>query len=73
MADWHKIITGRSSMGRARSLILAMNALRRREEEMERRPGVILDRGRGVNPRFRREGERVLGRENVSIFMGRSR
>ena len=44
MVDWNKIITGRSLMGRVRPLILAMNALRRREEDMERRPGVIPDR-----------------------------
>ena len=68
MADRNEIITGRSLMGRARPLILAMNALRRREEEMERRPGVIPDRGRGVNSRFRSEGERVPGRENVKCF-----
>ena len=48
MGDWNKIVTGRSSMGRARPLILAMNALRRREEEVERRPGIIPDRGRGL-------------------------
>ena len=60
-------------MGRARPLLLAMNALRRREEEMERRPGVIPGRGRGVNARFRSEGERVPGRENICVFMGRSR
>ena len=60
-------------MGRVRPLILAMNALRRREEEMERRPGIIPDRGRGVNARFKSEGERVPGRENVCVFMGRSR
>ena len=56
MADWNGIVTGRSSVGRARPLILAMNALRRGEEEMERRLEVIPDRGRGVDPRFRSEG-----------------
>ena len=73
MADWNGIVTGRSLMGRARPLILVMNALRRREEEMERRLGIIPDRRRGVDSRFRSEGERVLGRENVSVFMGKSR
>ena len=48
MADWNKIVTGRSSMDRARPLILAMNALRRRREEgQERRPGIIPDGGKG--------------------------
>ena len=39
---------------------------------MERRPGINPGRGRGVHARFR-NWERVLGRENVSMFMGRSR
>ena len=60
-------------MGRVRPLILAMNTLRRREEEMEKKPGVIPDRGRGVDARFRNEGERVPGRGNICVFMGRSR
>ena len=72
MGDWNEIIMGRSSMRRARPLILAMNALRRQEEEMERRPGINPGRGRGVNVRFR-NWERVPGRENASMFMGRSR
>ena len=42
MGDWNEIVMGRSSMGRVRPLILALNALRRREEEgRERGPGVI--------------------------------
>ena len=49
-----------------------MNALRRQEEEEERRPGINLGRGRGVISRFR-NWERVPGRENNSMFMGRSR
>ena len=61
MAGWNKIITGRSSMGRARPLILAMNALRRREEEMDRRLGVIPGRGRGVGPIFRSEWKGFWG------------
>ena len=48
-------------MRRARPLVLAMNALRRQEEELERRLGIIPDRIRGISPRFRNEGERVLG------------
>ena len=59
-------------MRRARALIFAMNALRRQEEEMERRPGINPGRGRGVDARLR-NWERVLGRENASVFMGRSR
>ena len=73
MGDWKEIMMGRSSMGRARPLLLAMNSLRRREEEIERRPGVIPGRGRGVDARFRNEGERVPRRGNICIFMGRSR
>ena len=43
MGEWNEIMTGRSSMGRVRPLLLAMNALRQREEEEERekQPGVI--------------------------------
>ena len=70
MGDWNEMIMGRSSMRRARPLLLAMNALRRREEEMERRPGVIPGRGRGVDARFRSEGERVPGSENVFLWVG---
>ena len=47
MGDCNEIIMGRSSMRRARPLMLAMNALRRQEEEMERRPGINPGRGRG--------------------------
>ena len=59
-------------MRKARPLILVINALRRQEDDMEGRPGINLGRGRGVNVRFR-NWERVLGRENASMFMGRSR
>ena len=59
-------------MRRTKPLILAMTALRRQEEEMERRPGINPGRGRGVNARFR-NWERVLGRENASMFLGKSR
>ena len=72
MGDWNEIIMGRSSMRRARPLILVMNALRRQEEEMERRPGINPGKGRGVNTRFR-NWERVPRRENANMFMGRSR
>ena len=47
MGDWNEIITGRSSVRRARPLILAMNVLRRQEEEMERIPGINPGRGQG--------------------------
>ena len=64
-------------MGRVRSLCLAMNALRRREEgEEERRPGVIPLLGRGivlVEPRLNQQ-ERVPGRNgNINTARGRSR
>ena len=50
MGDWNEIITGRSSMGRVRPLLLAMNVLRQREEEeRERGPVVIPGGGRGVD------------------------
>ena len=71
MGDWNEIITRRLAMRRARPLILAMNAMRREQEEMERRPGVNPGRGRGVILRFR-NWERVPGRAN-NMFMGRSR
>ena len=47
MGDWNKIVTGRLAMRRARPLMLAMNALRRQKEEMERRPGINPGGGRG--------------------------
>ena len=72
MGDWNEIITGRLAMRRARPLILAMNAMRREQEEMERRPGVNPGRERGVISRFR-NWERVPGRGNNNMFMGRSR
>ena len=64
---------GRSSMHRVRPLLLAMNGLRRIEEERERGPGVIPGRGRGVDIRTRNDGEQVPGRESNSVFMGKSR
>ena len=74
MGDWNEIVMGRSSMGRARPLLLAMNASRRREEEgRERGPGVIPGGGRRVYVSIRNEGERVPGRENHCVFMARSR
>ena len=60
-------------MGRARPLLLAINALRQREEERERGPGVIPGGGRGVDVRIRNDGEKVPGRENNFVCMGRSR
>ena len=49
MGDWNEIMMGRSSMGRAMPLLLAMNTLRQREEEgRERGLGVILGGGRGL-------------------------
>ena len=74
MASWDEVINGRISMGRLRSLFLALNAARsRREEEEERRPGVNPNMGKGVISRFK-HWERVPGRENNNnMFMGRSR
>ena len=59
-------------MRRAQPLILAMNAMRREQEEIERRSGVNPGRERGVISRFR-NWESVPGRGNNNIFMGRSR
>ena len=52
MANWEDVINNRITMGRARPLFLAVNALRRRREEgeQERRPGVIPFLGRGIVP-----------------------
>ena len=75
MANWDNIIHNRTMMGRARPLCLAMNALRRREEEMngiERRPGVIPFLGRGIVPA--EQQERVPGRNcTINMVRGRSR
>ena len=74
MANWESITNNRVTMGRARSLCLAMNALRRRREK-ERRLGVIPLFGRGivlVEPDMNQE--RVPGRNgNVNMVRGRSR
>ena len=67
MGDMYEILSGRSSTRRARPLILAMNALWRREEEMERGLGVRPYREQG-GPR--NDGERVLG-EGVTLFFGK--
>ena len=73
MANWDHIISRRISMGRLRSLCLALNAARRRrEEEEERRPGVNPFMGRGIIPRFR-QWEGVPGRGSNNMFRGRSR
>ena len=62
-------------MGRSRPLFLAINALRRRREEEERRLGVIPFLGRGivtVEPRLNQE--RIPGRNgNINLARGRSR
>ena len=64
MVNWDSVINNKVTMGRARSLCLVMNALRkRREGEEERRPGVIPFLGRGivqVEPRLNQQ-ERVPG------------
>ena len=78
MANWDSVINNRVTMGRARSLCLVMNALRRRKEEgeEERRPGEIPLLGRGivpVEPRLNQQ-ERVPGRNgNINMARGRSR
>ena len=78
MANWDSVINNRVTMGRVRSLCLAMNTLRRRREEgeEERRPGVIPFLGRGivpVEPNLNQQ-ERVPGRNgNINMARGRSR
>ena len=69
MGDMNEIISGRSLMRRVQPLLLAMNALRRREEMMERGPGVMPNREQGAQ---RNDGERVLGRGSNFGFLGRS-
>ena len=68
MADWNEIVTGRSLMARARSLILAMNALRRREEEMERRLGVMPDREVGLILDLEGKGKGFQGGEMLAFL-----
>ena len=69
MGDWNEIVMGRSSMGRTRPLLLAMNVLRcRKEGERERGPGVISGGGRGVDVRIRNDGKRVPGWENNCVL-----
>ena len=61
-------------MGRARPLLLAITAQRRREEEMQRGPGVIPNGGQGAHSRMSgNDGERVPGSQNNLVFLGRSR
>ena len=52
MANWDDIINNRITMGRARHLCYALNAVRRRREEgiEERRPGMNPLIGRGIRP-----------------------
>ena len=76
MANWDSVINNRMTMGRGRSLCLAMNALKRRREagEEERRLGVIPFLGRGIalaEPILNQE--RIPGRNGKKIARGRSR
>ena len=77
MANWDAIINNRVTMGRLRSLCMALNdARRRREAEEERRPGVSPFFGRGIVPLVPRlnQWERVPGRNNnINMTRGRSR
>ena len=77
MANWDDIINNRITMGGARHLCYALNAVRRRKEVgiEERRPGIQLigRRIRPVVPRFI-YWERVPGNNNnVNAAQGRSR
>ena len=73
MANWDDIINNRIMIGRARQLCYALNAVRRRKEEMdvslsgmERRPGINPLKGRGIRhvvPRFN-HWEGVPGNNN---------
>ena len=73
MANWDVIVNNRVTMGRLRSLCLALHDVRRRREagEEERRPGVIPFLGRGIVPIVPRSNqwERVPGRNNNNINM----
>ena len=78
MVNWDDVINNRITMGRARPLCLAMNALRRRREtgEEERRPKVIPFLGRGIVPVEQRENQQewVPGRNDIiNRARGRSR
>ena len=77
MANWDTVVNNRITMGRSRSLCLALNAARRREAvEEERRPGVNPFLGRGIIPIVPgfRHWERVPGGDNNSnMLRGRSR
>ena len=69
MGDWNEITMGRSLMGRAQPLLLAMAAQRRREENIQRGPGVIPNGEQGAHIRMsRNDGERVPGRGNNFVF-----
>ena len=77
MANWDAVVNNRMSMGRSRSLCLALNAVKRRREakEEERRPAVNPFLGRGIVPivpRFR-HWDGVPGRGGNNTFRGRSR
>ena len=63
MCDWNTITMGRPSMGRARPLLLAVTAKRRRED-LQGGPGVIPNGGHGALVRdgiVRNDGGRVSG------------
>ena len=75
MGDWNAITTGRSSMGRARPLLLAM-ASQRRREEMQGGPGVIPNGEQGALGRdgiSGNNGGRVPGDQNSYVFLSRHR
>ena len=65
MGDMNDVISGRSSMRRARPLFLRINTWRRREEE-EREPGIRPGRDWGA---YNNE-ERVPGGRGNFIFEG---
>ena len=75
MDDWNTITMGRPSMGRARPLLLAVAAQRRRED-MQGGPGVIPKRGQEAPGRdgiVRNDGGRVPGNQDSYIYLCRSR
>ena len=75
MGDLNMITMGRPSMGRARPLLLAVAAQRKRED-MQGGPGVIPNGGQGALGRdgiVRNNGGRVPGNQDSYIFLSRSR
>ena len=67
MGDWNEISRGRSLMGRAQPLLLAIIAQRRRGKEMQRGPGVIPNGGQGAHGRI--SGNDGGGFEGTKIIM----